>query len=228
MLINVHNDKAGDEVAEPHEHTAEPALNQLEEKLGSVHGGAICQLAENAPDLQQLVAIPNIRAYAITATGAQRPPGAPRFPLAGALAALQEPASASNNFLSFYQTADGIEENIGVYLFTEANDGMVRLESQTLGGGIASSSTPYSQLIHTPAFSSAYASLFGITKSPAAAQEAFSHLDSPTGLSSSLPPVPSTRDGVPRNGVGKADKAVDRETWRVQCAAINAPMNQLH
>jgi pimeloyl-ACP methyl ester carboxylesterase len=190
MLINLHN-------AFPHGGENDPVA-ELERKMGDFHHGAVCDLAENSPGLA-IPAASNIYSFAFTGSG-------------GATGNLTQPLRtlALLNFSNFERAT-----HIAPYIFQEANDGIVAVNSQNHQSAVRSEN--YGNLVHS--------SPLGITSPPVTGASniallVFSKLDRPVStsnpFSSDIPPVTSSLNGVPRTGIGRG-ATIDSANYQAQC-----------
>jgi len=180
--------------------------------IGSVRGGAVCDLAQNSPALSRLGATP-VRGSAFIATGGTFPAyrGEIEFALTARVCngwTLALPPQC-NSFAYLFP-----QDRVDGFRFRQSNDQIVGITDQL--GGVGGWSFP--GLVHT-----------SINTSEAVAQKAFELLDGPvSGLAAaSFPAAASTGLGspaAPPRGVPGLGAAQDQADYLAQCGP-GGPMN---
>ncbi len=181
--------------------------------IGDMTKGAVCDLAENSPALQSLVAT-TVPSVAVTATGGPTPSYLAGF----------EQALTFNQCLGVSIAGACIgarvfvfpQDRVNGFRFTQANDAIVGLTDQQ--GGLTSGPN-YSSLLHFGFDIFGFSIIGGVTNTSAVAGSVFTLLDGPTGsFASGFPSAPSTGLGNPFTVAG-LNSTTDTADYKAQCVA---------
>ncbi len=196
---------------------------------GSVVNGAVCDLAENSPALQELAGGTSLEAQVITATGG--PAGTPTSPASywGGATIFHiksfESALTATYCANWTVSFDGTpvctdfqpyfpQATVDAFRFREMNDAVVPLSSQQ--GGLAGINFPAYIHFHIPGIPGVQR---GITDGRDVATQAFQVFDGPdSGLVPSLPAVQSDGSGGPRTVPGRGSP-FDEQDYTDQCGS---------
>lgn len=176
-------------------------IGVIEYKLdGDIHGGGVCSIAENSPDLDTLGDVPYVKSEAITAAGGKI--GDFHGPLKG--------------FRALFSIADEIT-HLNPYIFTTANDGVVDVESQE---GSLPVTVNLAGEVHSKG--AANPGQGHVTGSYAAALNAYYDLDGDGSavFDTDLTGIDTDRNGVPDTG---GRPGFDAAAYLIQCQ-VGGPM----